>query len=251
MFPGQGSVKNEDIPSLNGDNVQILTSAVTLIAAQKYMLDNPDTDFIGVGHSLGEFALLTAAGVFTAQELVNILDIRTKAMQKACEAHPGSMYAIIGASADIIDGVCARVSTEKGQYVKAVNYNSDVQTVVSGEDEAAKAAADILTEMGHKAIKLEVAGAFHTPLMESAAAEIREFLTGKSFPAPSFPIYSTYTGKLFTAEDLENLPEYLYNQMISPVRFTDAIRAIKTDHADITFFEPGRTLTGLVRKIKI
>jgi [acyl-carrier-protein] S-malonyltransferase len=116
---------------------------------------------------------------------------------------------------------------------------------------AVKKAADVLITMGHRIVKLEVAGAFHTPLMESAAAEIRDYLADKTFPKPSFPIYSTYTGKLFSDEDFDNLAEYLYNQMISPVLFTDAIRAIRTDYPDVTFFEPGKTLTGLVRKIKI
>jgi [acyl-carrier-protein] S-malonyltransferase len=251
MFPGQGSLKPDEIPSMNGDNVQILTSSVTLMSAQKFMFEKKDAEFIGVGHSLGEFAMLTAAGVFTPVDLVNILDIRTKAMQKACHAYPGSMCAIIGADPAVIRKVCHEISIQTEQYVNAVNFNSDVQTVISGENLAVKKAAEVLMKMEHRVVKLEVSGAFHTPLMESAAAEIRDFLADKTFPKPSFPLYSTYTGKLFSDEDLENLAEYLYNQMINPVLFTDAIRAIKKDYPDITFFEPGKTLTGLVRKIKI
>jgi [acyl-carrier-protein] S-malonyltransferase len=251
MFPGQGSLKQDEIPSLNGDNVQILTSFMSLINVQKYIIENPSAELIGVGHSLGEFAMLAAAGVFTPIELVNILDIRTKAMQKACKAYPGSMCAVIGADPAVTKKVCHEISIQNEQHVSAVNFNSDVQIVISGENLAVKKAADVLITMGHRIVKLEVSGAFHTPLMEAAAAEIRDYLADKSFPKPSFPIYSTYTGKLFTDEDIGNLSEYLYNQMINPVLFTDAIRAIKTDYPDITFFEPGKTLTGLVRKIKI
>jgi [acyl-carrier-protein] S-malonyltransferase len=251
MFPGQGSLKPDEIPSISGDNVQILTSFMSLITVQKYIIENPGAEFIGVGHSLGEFAMLAAAGVFTPVDLVNILDIRTKAMQQACKAYPGSMCAIIGADPAVTQKVCREISIQTEQHVSAVNFNSDVQIVISGEILAVKKASEVLTAMGHRIVKLDVAGAFHTPLMESAAAEIRGFLADKTFPKPSFPIYSTYTGKLFSDEDLGDLSEYLYNQMISPVRFTDAICAIKADYPDITFFEPGKTLTGLVRKIKI
>jgi [acyl-carrier-protein] S-malonyltransferase len=161
------------------------------------------------------------------------------------------MYAIIGATPDRIDEVCKKTSAETWKFVGAVNYNSDSQTVISGEEEAVEKAAAILSEEGSKAIKLEVAGAFHTPLMGAAADELRLYLQGKSFGTPDFPLYSTYTGKLFSDKDINNLPEYLYNQMISPVRFTDTIRAIKNDHPDVTFFEAGKTLTNLVRKIKV
>jgi [acyl-carrier-protein] S-malonyltransferase len=202
------------------------------------MKDNPG-EFTAVGHSLGEFAMFTAAGVFTAEEMFNILDVRSRAMAKACELTPGAMYAVIGAPSE-------RLSF--GGDVWAVNFNSDVQTVISGELAAVTAEAEKLAEEGVKVVKLDVAGAFHTKFMEPAAAELREYLSGKKFNKPSFPLYSTYTGKQFT--DFDNIPEYFYNQMISAVRFTDAVRAIRADCPDINFHEYGKTLTGMLKRIK-
>ncbi|MDR0986135.1 MAG: ACP S-malonyltransferase [Ruminococcus sp.] len=235
LFPGQGSIKLSG--NLTGAS-QLITSAITLADALKFMKDNPG-EFTAVGHSLGEFAMFCAAGVFTAEEMFNILDVRATAMKAACEAVPGAMYAVIGIPA-------GEIALEGDVW--AVNFNSDVQTVISGELGAVTAAAEKLSQAGVKTVKLDVAGAFHTKFMEPAAKTLRDYLADKKWSKPEFPLYSTYTGKLFT--DFDNLPEYLYNQMISPVRFTDAIKAIRADNPDIAFHEYGKTLTGMLKRIK-
>ncbi|MDR0904355.1 MAG: ACP S-malonyltransferase [Ruminococcus sp.] len=235
LFPGQGSI------SLTGglaDVSQLITAGITLADSLRFMKDNP-TDYIAVGHSLGEFAMLTTAGVYSPEEMFSILDVRSRAMKAACEKYPGAMYAIIGIPPE-------KIALEGEVY--AVNFNSDVQTVISGEIKAVTAAAEKFAAEGVKAVKLNVAGAFHTHFMKEAAEELREYLSGKTFRSPEFPLYSTYTGKLFT--DFDNLPEYFYNQMISPVRFTDAVRAIRADYPDVKFYEYGKTLTGMLKRIK-
>ncbi|MDR0975278.1 MAG: ACP S-malonyltransferase [Ruminococcus sp.] len=237
LYPGQGSIK------LKGglrDYSQTVTCAVTLAESLRFMKDNP-AEYIGIGHSLGEFAMLTAAGVFTPLQMCEILDVRTKAMEKACEENPGAMYAIIGIPPEKVIDACI-------DGVFAVNFNSDVQTVISGEINAVTAVADNFIKEGVKAVKLDVRGAFHTPLMKSAAEELRVFMEDKTFGEPEFPLYSNVTGEQF--KDFSNLPEYFYNHMISPVRFTDEIRAVRSDFPDVTFYEPGKTLTGMLKRIK-
>jgi [acyl-carrier-protein] S-malonyltransferase len=246
LFPGQGSIKLEG----GLQNVsQLITSAITLSDALAFMKDNPG-EYTAVGHSLGEFAMLTAAGVFTPEELFNILDVRSRAMAKACELDPGAMYAIIGAPPEKVEKTCWDYVNNAGANVWAVNFNSDVQTVISGEITAVTAAAEKFVEEGFKTVRLDVAGAFHTPLMQPAAEELRDYLKDKTFGEPTFPIYSTYTGKRFGMDDIKSLSEYFYIQMISPVVFTGTIRAIRADYPGINFHEYGKTLTGMLKRIK-
>jgi [acyl-carrier-protein] S-malonyltransferase len=191
--------------------------------------------FIAVGHSLGEYAMFAAAGMITPEELFALVKVRAKAMAKCCEAHPGEMYAVIGGDESTLTGV--------------VNYNSDAQVVIALEK--SPETDDIVKNIAAKrVIKLAVSGAFHTPLMAEAAAEVRTFAESINWQKPQFPIWSNVTGKRFTEEQLADLPAYLEKHMVSPVHFRDEIRDIRANFSDIEFIDTyGKTLSGFVKKI--
>ncbi len=200
------------------------------------------------GHSLGEYAALTFCGVFDIETGFRVIDARAKAMQQAADSAGGAMYAVIGLSAAEIAELCAQTEG----YVLPVNFNSAAQTVIAGEEAAARAAADALSARGGKVIRLNVSSAFHSRLMEPAAAELGAFLSGCTYCQPGVPFYSNLTGARmedFTAEKGSDLPTYLAKHLVSPVRFTDELSAMSAD--GITAYVelgPGKTLTGFVKK---
>lgn len=143
------------------------------------------------GHSLGEYAALTAAGAFSLEDGFRMIAARGIAMQRAADKNPGSMYAILGSDERTI----ARVCKETPGYVLPVNYNNATQTVIAGENAAAEAAANALAEMGYKAKKLAVSSAFHSKLMASAAQEFSEAIADVAFHPLAIPFYSNITGR--------------------------------------------------------
>lgn len=195
------------------------------------------------GHSLGEYAALCADGVMTMEDGFRVIGARAAAMEKAGERHPGAMYAIIGCEPATIAKVC----DETKGYVLPVNYNSPVQTVIAGELDAVQKAAETFTQMGHRAIKLGVSAAFHSKLMEEAAQELKEAVSGIPFAEPAVPFFSNVTGD--QNADLSDMPSYFYRHMISPVRFTDELTHMREAGPSV-FVElgPGKVLTGLVKK---
>lgn len=195
------------------------------------------------GHSLGEYAALTACGVFDVKTGFRIIDARAKAMQHAADTAGGAMYAVIGTSADDIASVCEKTDG----YVLPVNYNSTAQTVIAGEEAAARSAAEALASMGARVVRLNVSAAFHSRLMEGAAKEFASFVTGLSYCQPKIPFYSNLTGGVITA--FEDLGSYLTQHLVSPVRFTDELNAMSENGID-AFWElgPGKTLCGFVKK---
>ena len=198
------------------------------------------------GHSLGEFSALVAAGAMDFEEGLKLVSIRAQAMQKACEMNPGTMAAVIRLSADRIEEICA--STEEG-IVVAANYNCDDQIVISGEKVAVEAACIILKEAGaRRALVLPVGGAFHSPLMEPARAELAEGIEKAVFHTPICPVYQNVTAMPST--DPEEIKANLLAQLTSSVKWTQSIRNMIGDGAD-TFIElgPGQVLQGLVAKI--
>ena len=198
------------------------------------------------GHSLGEFSALVAAGAMDFEEGLKLVSIRAQAMQKACEMNPGTMAAVIRLSADRIEEICA--STEEG-IVVAANYNCDDQIVISGEKAAVEAACIRLKEAGaRRALILPVGGAFHSPLMEPARAELAEGIEKAVFHTPICPVYQNVTAKPST--DPEEIKANLLAQLTSSVKWTQSVRNMIGDGAD-TFIElgPGQVLQGLVAKI--
>ena len=198
------------------------------------------------GHSLGEFSALVAAGAMDFEEGLKLVSIRAQAMQKACEMNPGTMAAVIRLSADRIEEICA--SSEEG-IVVAANYNCDDQIVISGEKAAVEAACIRLKEAGaRRALVLPVGGAFHSPLMEPARAELAEGIEKAVFHTPICPVYQNVTA--LPATDPEEIKANLLAQLTSSVKWTQSVRNMIGDGAD-TFIElgPGQVLQGLVAKI--
>lgn len=198
------------------------------------------------GHSLGEFSALVAAGAMDFEEGLKLVSIRAQAMQKACEMNPGTMAAVIRLSADRIEEICA--STEEG-IVVAANYNCDDQIVISGEKVAVEAACIRLKEAGaRRALVLPVGGAFHSPLMEPARAELAEGIEKAVFHTPICPVYQNVTA--LPSTDPEEIKANLLAQLTSSVKWTQSVRNMIGDGAD-TFIElgPGQVLQGLVAKI--
>lgn len=198
------------------------------------------------GHSLGEFSALVAAGAMDFEEGLKLVSIRAQAMQKACEMNPGTMAAVIRLSTDRIEEICA--STEEG-IVVAANYNCDDQIVISGEKAAVEAACIRIKEAGaRRALILPVGGAFHSPLMEPARAELAEGIEKAVFHTPICPVYQNVTAKPST--DPAEIKANLLAQLTSSVKWTQSVRNMIGDGAD-TFIElgPGQVLQGLVAKI--
>ncbi len=197
------------------------------------------------GHSLGEFSALVAAGAMDFEEGLKLVSIRAQAMQKACESVPGAMAAVIALPTEKVEEICASCEG----IVVAANYNCDGQIVISGEKEAVEAACVRMKEAGAKrALPLPVGGAFHSPLMEPARAELAEGIEKAVFSTPVCPVYQNVTAKPST--DPADIKANLLAQLTSPVRWTQSVKNMLEDGA-CHFVElgPGKVLQGLIAKI--
>lgn len=198
------------------------------------------------GHSLGEFSALVAAGALSFEEGLRLVSVRALAMQRCCEAVPGTMAAIVGGTTEaaLVEEVCR----ETPGIVIAANYNSQAQIVISGETEAVLAACAVLKERGVKrALPLHVGGAFHSPLMEPARQELASAIEKADFQTPCCPIYQNVDALPHT--DPAEIRRNLLMQLTSPVRWTQTVENMLADGAD-TFIEvgPGTVLQGLLKK---
>lgn len=200
--------------------------------------------FDGVaGHSLGEYAAMVASGVVTVEDGFKLIKARASAMQKAAENSSGAMYAIIGLDSSEVEKVCE----ETEGYVVPVNYNSSVQTVIAGETAACESVAAKFTEMKKKAIKLNVASAFHSRLMQSAADEFIETAKTVEYKPAKVDFYSNVLG--LKLEDFTNMPEMLAKHIVSPVKFTSELAEMeKAGYENFIELGPNKVLTGLVKK---
>jgi [acyl-carrier-protein] S-malonyltransferase len=197
------------------------------------------------GHSLGEFSALVAAGAMDFEEGLKLVSIRAQAMQKACEVTPGTMAAIIALPTEKIEEICA----ECEGVVVAANYNCEGQVVISGEKEAVNDACTKMKEAGAKrALPLPVGGAFHSPLMEPARAELAEGIEKAVFYKPICPVYQNVSAEPTT--DPAVIKTNLLAQLTAPVRWTQSVRNMIGDGAEhFTELGPGKVLQGLVAKI--
>lgn len=197
------------------------------------------------GHSLGEFSALVASGAMDFEEGLRLVSIRAQAMQKACEANPGAMAAVLALPTEKIEEICL----ECNGIVVAANYNCEGQVVISGEKEAVEAACIKMKEAGAKrALPLPVGGAFHSPLMESARAELAEGIERAVFETPVCPVYQNVTGE--PTSDPAVIKANLLAQLTAPVRWTQSVRNMIADGAGhFTEVGPGKVLQGLVSKI--
>ena len=197
------------------------------------------------GHSLGEFSALVAAGALDFEDGLRLVSIRANAMQKACEMVPGTMAAVLALPTEKIEEICAQVD---GVVVPA-NYNCDGQVVISGECEAVEKACVLMKEAGaRRALVLPVGGAFHSPLMQPAAAELAAGIESVHFNVPVCPVYQNVTAQ--SSVDPEAIKANLLAQLTSPVRWTQSVKNMIADGAS-EFVEcgPGKVLQGLVSKI--
>jgi [acyl-carrier-protein] S-malonyltransferase len=217
----------------------LLTTSVALLR----VLDDNGLSFnAALGHSLGEYTALVATGALAFGEALELVRLRGEAMQAAAGRHPGAMAAVLGLGDEVVEELCARV----GQVWPA-NYNSPGQVVVSGMEEAVDELGRRAGEAGaRRVIRLAVSGAFHSPFMEPAVEALDGPLRRASFEEPRPAFFSTCS----VACESGDFAELLLRQIVSPVRFEQAIRRLVDEGYD-AFLEvgPGGVLTGLIRRI--
>ena len=196
------------------------------------------------GHSLGEFSALVAAGALPFEQGLKLVEARALAMQKACEAAPSTMAAIIGLDDAKVEEICATID---GICVPA-NYNCPGQVVISGEIAAIEAACEKFKEAGaRRALPLKVGGAFHSPLMEPARAELAEAIEAADFSAPVCPIYQDVDAKPHT--DPAEIKANLLQQLTAPVRWSHIVANMVADGmTEAEELGPGKVLQGLIGK---
>ena len=197
------------------------------------------------GHSLGEFSALVAAGALEFEDGLRLVSARAQAMQKACELKPSTMAAVLALPDKKVEEICAGVDG----VVVCANYNCPGQLVISGEEPAIDAACEQLLAAGAKrALKLKVGGAFHSPCMEPARAELAEAIENTKFSTPVCPVYQNVDAKPHT--DPEEIKANLVAQLTAPVRWTQSVQNMVADGAtEFVELGPGKVLQGLVAKI--
>lgn len=225
--------------TINAQPAIMLTSLVCLNAAIE-----KGFKFDGVaGHSLGEYAALVSSGMVSLEDGFRLIKARAEAMEMATAEQKGAMAAVMKLAPEKIEEICSQAVN----YVTAVNYNSPQQTVIAGTPEGIAEVSEIFAELKARVVPLNVAGAFHSKLMQSAADKFYETAKTIAFNAPQVKYYSNVTGGELT--DFSDMPSLLAKHIVSPVRFTAELSAMEAAGAD-TFVEfgPGKTLTGLVKK---
>ncbi|MBR5492716.1 MAG: ACP S-malonyltransferase [Alistipes sp.] len=197
------------------------------------------------GHSLGEFSALVAAGALSFEDGLRLVAKRAMAMQKCCESQPGGMAAILNLDDAVVEQICAEIDG----VVVAANYNCPGQLVISGADEAVNEACTKLKEAGAKrALRLPVGGAFHSPLMEAARAELEQAIAEVEFNTPVCPIYQNVDAMPHT--DAESIKANLIAQLTAPVRWTQIAKNMIADGVEaFTELGPGNVLQGLIKKV--
>ena len=237
MFSGS----DEDLKQTNVTQPAIFIHSVI---RAKTMGDAFQPDMVG-GHSLGEFSALVAAGAMEFSDGLKLVAARANAMQKACEAQPGTMAAILGMEDEKVEEICASIP---GIVVPA-NYNCPGQLVISGTLEAVNAACETLKAAGaRRALLLPVGGAFHSPLMEPARAELATAIAFTPIVDPRCTIYQNVDAR--GHKDPARIKANLIAQLTAPVRWTQIMRNMLTDGADnIVECGPGNVLQGLFKKV--
>lgn len=236
MFAGEV----EDLKQTRVTQPAIFLHSVILAST----LDKFSPDMVA-GHSLGEFSALVANRALSFEDGLKLVFKRAMAMQKACEKQSSTMAAIIGMEDSQVEQVCSEIE----EIVVAANYNSPGQIVISGSIPGIDAAVERLSAMGAKrALKLAVGGAFHSPLMEPARAELEEAIQSAPFADPICPIYQNVNA--LSSSDPETIKANLVSQLTSPVRWTQTAKQMIADGAtSFTEVGPGKVLQGLIKKV--
>jgi [acyl-carrier-protein] S-malonyltransferase len=237
MFNGS----SEDLKQTKVTQPALFVHAIATLSAKEH--EQPDAV---AGHSLGEFTALVANGALSFEDGLQLVYKRAMAMQKACEAVPGTMAAILGLENDEVIRICNEID----EVVVAANFNCPGQLVISGSIPGVEKAMERLTEAGAKrAIRLEVGGAFHSPLMEPARKELADAIMQTHFNAPSCPVYQNVTAQPET--DPEIIKLNLIAQLTGAVKWTQTIENM-LNNGITTFVEAGgsgKVLSGLIKKV--
>lgn len=215
----------------------------SVIAAKVMTMDKPE---MVAGHSLGEYSALVACGALRFEDALRLVSHRAMAMQKACEQQESAMAAILGLPDERVDEICQHITSH---VVVAANFNCPGQVVISGSIEGVDLACEKLKENGAKrAIRLQVGGAFHSPLMQPAAEELQEAILATEFMEPECPIYQNVNA--YPQVNPELIRQNLLMQLTEPVRWTQTIKNMIVDGAEVFYeYGPGEVLSGLIRKI--
>ncbi|NPA67262.1 MAG: ACP S-malonyltransferase [Chlorobi bacterium] len=197
------------------------------------------------GHSLGEFSALVANKTLLFEDGLKLVSQRAEAMQKACEIEPSTMAAVLGIEDEKVEKICAEID----DIVVPANYNTEGQIVISGSISGIDKAAEKLTEAGAKrVVKLNVGGAFHSPLMEPAREELAAAIENTVFAKPDCPIYQNVPATAVT--DIDEIKKNLVAQLTAPVKWTQIMKNMIADGAtSYTEVGPGKVLRGLLKKI--
>jgi [acyl-carrier-protein] S-malonyltransferase len=239
MFSGS----DEDLRRTDVTQPAIFVHSVAQFAA----MPNTQPNMVA-GHSLGEFSALVAAGVLRFEDALPLVARRAQAMQVACEEQPGTMAAILGLDDATVERVCQEIS-DGGNVIVAANYNCPGQLVISGSTTGIAQACEALKAAGAKrALPLPVGGAFHSPLMQSAAAALAEAIEKTTFGEALCPVYQNVDARPHTNPD--EIKANLLAQLTAPVRWTQLVQQMAADGAtDFVECGPGKVLQGLVKKI--
>lgn len=215
----------------------------SVVAAMVQTIDTPD---MVAGHSLGEYSALVACGALDFAAALRLVSKRAEAMQHACEMQESTMAAVLGIDDETLEDVCDSI---KDEIVVAANFNCPGQIVISGTIAGVDEACELLRQRGAKrAIKLPVNGAFHSPLMQPAAEELKKAILETEFKNPNCPIYQNVNA--YPQSDADRIRENLLAQLTAPVRWTQTVKNMIQDGAtDFYEFGPGTVLRGLIRKI--
>ena len=241
MFNGT----DEDLKQTN-----VTQPAVFLHSIVAYRtIESASPDMVA-GHSLGEFSALVANGTLSFEDALQLVAIRAKAMQHACEMNPSTMAAVLSLSDDRVEAICAEVQKETGEVVVAANYNCPGQLVISGSIKGIDIACERMKAAGAKrAMVLPVGGAFHSPLMEPAKKELKTAIEATKFHNPTCAVYQNVVAR--AVMDKDEIQQNLIDQLTGAVRWTQSVQSMIADGASrFTEVGPGKVLQGLIVKIE-
>jgi [acyl-carrier-protein] S-malonyltransferase len=200
------------------------------------------------GHTVGEYAAFHAAGALALPDVMKLVEVRGTSMAESGTTHPGTMAALLGEMNESVGDICARASAP-GSVVVPANFNAPEQVVVSGNVDAVERAMELAKQAGaRRAVRLNVSGAFHSPLMESALGNLSEALSNTEFRNPAVPVYANVSAQPCT--DGDEARDLLGKQLVSPVRWVDVMRNLERDFPESLCLElgPGTVLAGLVKR---
>ncbi len=240
MFTGS----EEDLKQTNVTQPAVFLHSVIAFKS----IDGAKPDMVA-GHSLGEFSALVANGVLSFEDALNLVSIRAKAMQKACEVTPSTMAAVLALADEKVEEICQAVQAETGEVVVPANYNCPGQLVISGTVKGIDIACERMKAAGAKrALVLPVGGAFHSPLMAPAREELKAAIESTTFYAPTCPVYQNVVARAVIERD--EIKKNLIEQLTGAVRWTQSVEAmIANGAAKFTEAGPGKVLQGLILKI--